>query len=103
LWGWWLPMLPGVAFSLWRAEVGTSSVACAAWKQCIFLVVVKLELKVFVLLRKISANGQWKRYGWRFYPPAFSKFLPRCQVLWWRSTLVFPISASWILVTTIPV
>lgn len=36
-----------------------------------------------------------------FYPPAFSNFLPRCQLLWWRSTLVFPISASWILVTTI--
>ncbi len=57
--------------------------------------------KVFVLLRKISANGQWKCYDWRFYPPAFSNFLPRCQLLWWRSTLVFPISASWILVTTI--
>lgn len=27
---------------------------------------VKLKLKVFVLLRKISANGQWKCYGWRF-------------------------------------
>lgn len=53
------------------------------------LVVVKLKLKVFVLLRKISANGQWKCYGWRFYPPAFSNFLPRCQLLWWRSTLVF--------------
>ena len=30
------------------------------------LVVVKLKLKVFALLRKISANGQWKCYGWRF-------------------------------------
>ena len=59
------------------------------------------KLKVFVLLRKISANGQWKCYGWRFYPPAFSNFLPRCRLLWWRSTLVFPTSASWILVTTI--
>ena len=38
------------------------------------LVVVKLKLKVFVLLRKISVNGQWKCYGWRFYPPAFSNF-----------------------------
>lgn len=23
---------------------------------------------------KISVNGQWKCYGWRFYPPAFSNF-----------------------------
>ncbi|STJ55846.1 ABC transporter ATP-binding protein/permease [Escherichia coli] len=66
------------------------------------LVVVKLKLKVFVLLRKISANGQWKCYGWRFYPPAFSNFYlaVNCSgggLLW------FSYSASWILVTTIPV
>ncbi len=24
------------------------------------------EIERFVLLRKISANGQWKCYGWRF-------------------------------------
>lgn len=46
--------------------MGIFSIACAAWKHCVFLVVVKLKLKVFVLLRKISANGQWKCYGWRF-------------------------------------
>lgn len=36
-----------------------------------------------------------------FLSSGILEFLPRCQLLWWRSTLVFPISASWILVTTI--
>lgn len=31
-----------------------------------------------------------------FLSSGILEFLPRCQLLWWRSTLVFPISASWI-------
>lgn len=65
------------------------------------LVVVKPKLKAFVLLRKISVNGRWRCCDWHFYPPAFWNSSPRCQLLWWRSTLVSPTSVSWILVTTI--
>ncbi|XNM61145.1 hypothetical protein ACLK1T_02090 [Escherichia coli] len=40
----------------------------------------ELKLKVFVLLRKISANGQWKCYGWHFYSSAFSNFFTSLSI-----------------------
>ncbi|STI76777.1 ABC transporter ATP-binding protein/permease [Escherichia coli] len=41
---------------------------------------VKLKLKVFVLLRKISANGQWKCYGWRFLSSGILEFFTSLSI-----------------------
>ncbi|STE59073.1 ABC transporter ATP-binding protein/permease [Escherichia coli] len=41
---------------------------------------VKLKLKVFVLLRKISANGQWKCYDWRFLSSGILEFFTSLSI-----------------------
>ncbi len=76
--GWGLPMLTGVTFSLLLAKWAFPR-SPARHGNIAYFWSCEAEIESIRSASEDFRQRTMKCYGWRFYPPAFSNFLPRCH------------------------